>query len=141
MLEEMDIAQINYSIIIPHRNSGTLLKRLIGTIPQRNDIQLIVVDDCSDNDEFELVTNLATAFPKIEIYSTDICGGGGKARNVGLKYAKGKYVLFADADDYFNLCFNDILTKYENSNFDIVYFAANSVDLDTYQNSWACKLL
>ena len=36
---------INYSIIIPHKNSAILLKRCLDSIPQRNDIEIIVVDD------------------------------------------------------------------------------------------------
>ena len=39
---------INYSIIIPHKNSTKLLQRCIDTIPYRKDIQVIIVDDNSD---------------------------------------------------------------------------------------------
>ena len=40
---------INYSIIIPHKNSPELLNRCLASIPQRNDIEIIVVDDNSDS--------------------------------------------------------------------------------------------
>ena len=39
---------INYSIIIPHKNSFTSLLRLCDSIPNNNDIQIIIIDDCSD---------------------------------------------------------------------------------------------
>lgn len=39
---------INYSFIIPHHNGLILLNRLLDSIPQRSDIEIIVVDDNSD---------------------------------------------------------------------------------------------
>lgn len=38
---------IKYSIIIPHYNAPHLLERCLKSIPVREDIQVIVVDDCS----------------------------------------------------------------------------------------------
>lgn len=123
-----------YTIIIPHFNIPQLLRRLLMSIPQRDDVQVIVVDDCSTKHLNELVA-LRQEFNAVEWYDTGTNGGGGKARNIGLRHAKGKYVLFADADDYFNLCFNQALDKYRNSNSDVIYFAFNSLDSDTFQNT------
>ena len=39
--------EINYSFIIPHRNVPHLLQRCIDSIPKRDDIQIIIVDDNS----------------------------------------------------------------------------------------------
>ena len=39
---------MNYSIIIPHRNVPNLLSRLLNSIPTRNDLEVIIVDDKSD---------------------------------------------------------------------------------------------
>lgn len=39
--------QINYSIIIPHYGIPELLGRCLRSIPERDDIQVIVVDDNS----------------------------------------------------------------------------------------------
>lgn len=126
---------IKFSIIIPHSNISHLLERLIKTIPVREDIQVIVVDDCSNDSELEKLEALKKMHPEIEFYSTIIKGGGGKARNVGLEHAVGEFLIFADADDYFNLCFAEALDKYKDSDADIIYFSANSVDTDTYENS------
>ena len=54
-------------------------------------------------------------------------GGAGYARNEGLKYATGKWVLFADADDFYADNFTSQLDKYCDSNADIVYFNIKSV--------------
>ena len=37
-----------YSVVIPHKNCVPLLQRCLNSIPKRNDIQVIVVDDVSD---------------------------------------------------------------------------------------------
>lgn len=125
----------NYSIIIPHYNIPKLLKRLLKSIPCRSDIQVIVVDDCSTK-QLDQLEQLKKEYDFVEWYSTEINGAGGKARNIGLQHAKGKYIIFADADDYFNYCFEDALEEYRNLDYDIIYFAVNSTDSETYHNSY-----
>ena len=41
---------INFSIIIPTKNILDLLQRCLESIPQRSDIEIIVVDDNSDRE-------------------------------------------------------------------------------------------
>lgn len=129
-----------YTLIIPHYNIHTLLRRLLNTVPRRDDLQVIVVDDCSTKDLDEL-EKVKSEFPWVEWYDTGTNGGGGKARNIGLTHAQGKYLIFADSDDFFNLCFNDILDKYKDTNYDIIYFAVNSVDTLSIQNNRASEWL
>lgn len=127
--------EINYSIIIPHKNIPDLLRRCLASIPKRNDTEIIIVDD---NSSPELVD-----FQKFPGYDrTDVHlvfdkkgGGGGYARNIGLKYARGRWILFADADDFFNYCINDILDEYIDSGYGVIYFNANSVDTYNYSIS------
>ncbi len=132
---------MNYSIIIPHHNIPHLLRRLLDSIPIRQDTEVIIVDDNSSVDivDFE-------HFPGIErpdvVTVFDKKGGyGGYARNLGLSVAKGKWLLFADADDYYNYCLNDILDEYINAEEDIVFFKANSVDSDFYTTSFRALYL
>lgn len=117
---------INYTFIIPHKNSPQLLQRCISSIPQRNDIQIIIVDDNSNFDtvDFEYFSGINKN--KVEVYFTKEGKGAGYARNIGLKHAKGKWLLFADADDYYNTNFIQILDKYINSTYDIIFFKVSS---------------
>lgn len=93
--------EIKYSIIIPHKNIPDLLQRCLDSIPNRNDIQVIVVDDNSDSDIVDFEHFPIWKGEHYEYYLTDEGKGAGYARNIGLQYAKGEWVLFADADDYF----------------------------------------
>lgn len=117
---------VKYSIIIPHYNCPELLMRCLRSIPVCEEIQVIVVDDCSPNSEQykELYPDLSR--PYLELYSTGTNGGGGKARNVGLRYVKGKWVIFADADDFFVDDFDALLSKYFDNTGDIIFFNVKS---------------
>lgn len=124
-----------YTIIIPHYDLPESLDRLLSSIPKRADVQVIVSDDCSPRPTLEKLSELHKKYPEAEWVSTGTNGGAGKARNIALKQALGKFLIFADADDFFTPCFNDMLDKYADSEYDLIYFAANSVDTETYQNS------
>lgn len=130
--------QYIYTIIIPHHNLPTLLRRCLHSIPNRKDLQTIVVDDNSDTKYKQEIQLLEKEFPQIYFHYLEKNGGGGKARNSGLQLAKGKYILFADSDDFFNYCLDSVFSDYVNSDFDIIFFDANSVDTDTYKPTWRC---
>lgn len=125
----------NYTIIIPHHNIPNLLDRCLSSIPIRSDLQIIVVDDNSSTQYKEQMKKLELKYPYVEFIYNSQNGGGGRARNTGLIKAKGKFLLFADSDDFFNPCLNEILNDYSNKDYDLVLFAANSLDSVTYQNS------
>ena len=125
---------INYTIIIPHKNILQLLQRCLDSIPRREDIQIIVVDDNSDAEQVDFANFPGLNNPYVEvIFGKNEAGrkGAGYARNLGLEKAKGKWVIFADADDFFMPCFSDALEKYKDNENDIVFFKATSVDSDT----------
>lgn len=127
---EIDL-KINYSVIIPHKNIPELLDRCLQSIPIRDDVQIIVVDDNSDPDKVDFSKFPGLERPNTEVYFTKEGKGAGYARNVGLSNAKGKWLVFADADDFFNECLNDMFDKYKNVEADIVFFQSNSVDNNT----------
>lgn len=109
-----------------------MLRRCLHSIPRRADLQIIVVDDKSCEAVFNELKKLEREFDYVTFIYSDTNGGGGKARNIGIRHAVGKYVFFADADDFFNYCINDILDEYKNSSNDVVYFNANHIDTETY---------
>lgn len=113
---------IKYSIIVPHYNIPNLLVRCLNSIPDRNDIQVIVVDDNSADENAFWKAILEVGHHNVEAYVTKEGRGAGYARNVALKYAQGVWLLFADADDFFVDGFVDTIEKYSDSDLEVVYF-------------------
>lgn len=124
----------NYSFIIPHKNIPDLLRRCVSSIPRRNDVQIIIVDDNSDEQKVDFSNFPFQDDPHVEVYFDKTGKGAGHARNVGLEHAQGKWLVFVDADDYLLYNINDILDEYLNSDSDIIYFMSNNVDSITYLN-------
>lgn len=122
--------KITYSIIIPHCNEPKLLNRLLSSIPMRLDIEVIVVDDCSDESYKCEMENISQKYSQYHFISTNERSGAGSARNIGLKHATGTFVIFADSDDYFLPYINDVLHRYGDcsNDIDIVFFKIISLD-------------
>lgn len=119
---------ITYSFIIPHHNTPDLLQRLVDTIPQREDIEIIIVDDNSDEDKMAAVKRSDV---KIIFIDKEHTKGAGRARNVGMDAANGKWLLFADADDFYKSNFLDVLDNYKDDDIEILFFNIESVDSKT----------
>ncbi len=127
----------NYSIIIPHKNIPELLERCLASIPQREDVQVIIVDDSSDERivDFGRFPGLGRPNTEVIFHKSPIggVGGSGVARNVGLEVATGKWLIFADADDFFHPAVNEMMDTYADSEADLVFFRHDSVDSDTLE--------
>lgn len=120
--------EINYSFIIPHKNCPDLLNRCLDSIPQREDIQIIVVDDNSDDGKKPSVNRKDV---EVVLLDAEHSKGAGRARNVGLEKATGKWLLFADSDDYYVDNFLSVIDSYRNNCEDIIFFTSKAVMSDT----------
>lgn len=118
-----------YTVVIPHKNCPDLLSRCVNSIPVRSDLQIIVVDDNSDDDK---KPNIKRSNVEVILLNSDQAQGAGKARNVGLEHARGEWLIFADSDDFFCDGFWDNVDDFiEDETVDIRYFCVDSVDSDT----------
>ena len=95
--------EIVYSIIIPHYNIPLLLERLLVSIPKRHDVEVIVADDGSPKKVCSELEAMASRRPEIRLLLLEGNLGAGYARNAAIGVARGRWVLFADADDFFVL--------------------------------------
>lgn len=86
------------SVIIPLYNKEAIVKRSIESVLTQNyeDFEIIVVNDGSTDKSAEIVRKIKDSRVRL-IEQTN--GGPSKARNTGVKNAKGKWILFLDADD------------------------------------------
>lgn len=125
----MENHKINFSIIIPHKNIPQLLCRCLESIPVRNDVQVIVVDDNSE----ESFTGCNQPPCNFEYYVNEKGNGAGAARNIGIEKAVGRWIVFADADDFFTPSLSKMMDKYNDSDADVVLFPIKVVNSDTLE--------
>lgn len=121
---------INYSIIIPHKNTPELLQYCLDSIPVRDDVQVIVVDDNSDTDKVDFEHFPQWKGDNYEYYLTKDGKGAGYARNVALEYVRGKWVLFVDADDFLLPSVGEIFNEEKDTIADIVFYRPQAVMLE-----------
>jgi hypothetical protein len=86
------------TVIIPAFNASLCLQRCLESVfsQQYLPVQIIVVNDGSTDNTKEIAANYAS---RIEYFEQENRGPGA-ARNVGIKVARGDYIAFLDADDY-----------------------------------------
>ena len=119
-----------FSIIIPHYDIPDLLMRCLKSIPVSEDIQVIVVDDNSSDADTYLEKYPELSRPYLEFIRAPKNGGAGYARNIGLDHAKGMWLLFADADDFYVDNMYDIIATHAESDADVIYFRKQAVYSD-----------
>jgi len=92
---------IDVSIIVPVYNKKNYLSRCIESLinQTKKEIQIILVDDGSTDGSYNLLVQYASKDNRIQVVKKQN-GGLSSARNWGVRFAKGKYVGFVDADDW-----------------------------------------
>ncbi len=98
------------SVIIPAYNCESTILKCIDSIRKQtyDDLEIIIVDDGSDDNTYEICTYLSTFDNRIKVFTKEN-GGQASARNFGLKFVSGKYITFVDDDDYIDLNMYEIL--------------------------------
>ena len=116
------------SIIIPHYNDAERLRRCLNSIPIDEDIEVIVVDDNSKPEEQDKARQYVSERISNSLFfvNPNYNHSAGTCRNIGLKNASGKWVLFSDSDDYFIDFFYEKVKGYFDTDYDIVFFESRS---------------
>lgn len=89
------------SIIVPVYNIADYLPRCVESICGQtySNLEIILVDDGSDDGTEKLVDELAANDGRIKVFHKGN-GGSSSARNLGINVAKGKWIGFVDSDDF-----------------------------------------
>jgi hypothetical protein len=88
-----------YSVVIPTHNVRPWLRQTLDSVlRQRDDLEVIAVDDASTDGTLDLLREYAARDPRVRVLEND-GSGGGSARNLGARSAAGEYLIFADGDD------------------------------------------
>lgn len=92
--------QIMVSIIVPVYNVQEYLKKCVESVLAQTyrDFELILVDDGSTDNSPSICDSYLVREQVHVIHKEN--GGPSSARNAGLDIAQGKYIYFADSDDY-----------------------------------------
>ncbi len=125
------------SVIIPVYNTEHYVRETIESICNQTikDIEIILIDDGSDDNSMAVLTELAQTDKRIRLHSHKNQGPS-ITRNKGMDMATGKYIYFMDSDDLLEettleLC----LYKCEEKQLDFVFFDGESFYDDNLSNA------
>jgi glycosyltransferase involved in cell wall biosynthesis len=91
------------SIIIPTYNYGSRITQALLSIQNQNDnhIEILIIDDGSTDQTKDVICAFQTLHSNLNLhYYYQTNKGASYSRNKGIDIARGKYLLFLDADDY-----------------------------------------
>ena len=111
------------SIIIPLYNQEELIVKCLDSIPFKEDIEIIVIDDFSTDNSLKVVEEYCgSSSKKITILANEKNCGVSYSRNRGIEASAASYVMFLDSDDYLITDeFIKFLDKIDES-FDMIYY-------------------
>ncbi len=132
---------IKLSVIVPVYNTGKYLEKCLNSLVNQTlkNIEIIIVDDGSTDNSKSIIKKYSKKYDNITPYYLKN-GGVSRARNYGIKKAKGKYITFLDSDDYIDLNLYEKMYSKTKNNPDVVEcdyiweYSDKSV-LDKYDNS------
>lgn len=89
------------SIITPAYNASRFLSDTIASVQAQTftDWEMIIVDDCSEDNTYELACSFAEKDKRVKVIRREKNGGVAAARNTALDAATGDFIAFLDSDD------------------------------------------
>lgn len=95
---------IKVSVLIPVWNQEKLIIRALDSVPDREDIEILVCDDGSRDETWDVLQRYTRRNPgrNIRLFRNDTNLGEGATRNVLLDAAQGEYIASLDSDDRFS---------------------------------------
>ena len=131
------------SVIIPVYNVAPYLRECLDSVIHQTytDIEVLLIDDGSTDESGAICDAYAAEDSRITVIHKKN-EGQGKARNIGMDMAQGKYIYFLDSDDYIDLHAFEILTaEAEKNDLQILQFSMRSfLDGDVDTNRWKEKV-
>lgn len=122
------------SVIIPLYNKESSIAQTLQSVFSQDysDFEIVVVDDGSTDNSVEIVE--AMNDPRIRLIKQEN-GGPSKARNTGVKNAKGEWIVFLDADDEMLPNALETFKNIINAHMDIDIVDCNTMFYSTNENT------
>lgn len=114
------------SVVIPTHNTEKYIERCLRSVVEQtySNLEIVIVDDCSVDNTWEICNNLAKNDSRIKIVKLKDNVGPGAARNIGLAQASGEFVTFVDSDDWIDAdTYETAMAESVKGEYDIVQFA------------------
>jgi len=93
--------KIKVSVIVPVYNQEELLKRCLDSIPVRDDVEAVIVDDGSTDSTPGIIGDFMSETKlKVSLVTHPRNLGLPKACNDGTELCRGEYIYYLDSDDY-----------------------------------------
>ena len=121
------------SVILPVYNVENYIAQCLESLLSQSlkDFEIICINDGSIDNSLAILNQYKNRDSRIIVKSQNNKGAGA-ARNLGMQFAKGKYLIFLDADDFFE---QEMLEKnvevLEKDNSDVAVFISRSYDHQT----------
>ena len=118
---------IKVSVIIPVYNAGECLRQCLDSVLGQTlaDIEILCIDDGSTDGSGDVLEEYAQKDDRVKVYHQQNKYAG-CARNLGMRHAVGKYLVFWDADDFFDFqALEKLYNKCEEDQADICVCSAN----------------
>lgn len=126
-----------FSVILPFYNAAEWLPDSITSITSQscNDWELICVDDGSSDSGLKIVKEYAAEDNRIKLFVQENAGVSA-ARNAGIAVARGRYIMFLDADDFFDAdALSLIRNALEQTDADMLTMRLREVHKEVHFNS------
>jgi len=142
---ELTNSNLDATVIIPHFNNLKGLERMLSSTITMG-LDAVVVDDKSSLVVKMSLEELVSSYSHVRLlHNSTLQKGAGVARNIGLNVCSTRWVLFADADDWFLEGAGQILGDKlrNNKGADVIYFSPVSAfdgELRVEQQSQRHKL-
>lgn len=106
------------SVIIPVYQSESTIERCVLSLINGTyqNIQIILVEDCSSDESRIKCELLAEKYSQVQSILNEQNRGVSYTRNQGLKAANGKYLMFVDSDDWVEPTFVEMMVDYHEKN-------------------------
>ena len=118
------------SIIIPNYNKSQFVAETIKSIKEQtyDNWEAIIIDDCSSDNSVDIIVGLTSNDNKFKLKVNLSNQGANYSRNVGIKEAKGDFIVFLDSDDILSKdCLKNRINFFrESSNIDYAVFCMGS---------------
>ena len=111
------------SVIMPVYNEAATVAEIIRRVLQQPPVEeLIIVDDCSNDNTLEVLRKIAAAEPRIRLFNHEVNLGKGAALRTGIKGARSAIVVVQDADlEYDPTEYGKLLKPILTGQADVVY--------------------